>query len=82
MSNPLCKYKDIFGKPNEGIHKYRMAGIAIFDTIFVIIVGVIISYFTKYSIWIVLLVLFISGIVLHRAFCVRTRIDRFLFPNI
>ena len=31
MSCPLAKYKDIFGKPNEGAHSSRFLGIAIVD---------------------------------------------------
>jgi len=32
----LCKYKDIFGKPNTGAHKYRFLGVAIIDVILTI----------------------------------------------
>ena len=41
----LCKYKDIFGKPNEGVHKYRLFNIAIVDMSFTIIAAAIIAYF-------------------------------------
>jgi fatty acid desaturase len=79
--NPLCKYKNLFGEPREGIRKYRIFDIAIFDTAVVLIIGFLISYFTKINIWIVLLVLFVSGIIVHRLFCVRTGIDKLLFSN-
>jgi hypothetical protein len=36
----LYKYKSIFGNPNEGLHKYRMFNVAIFDVISTIIVGI------------------------------------------
>ena len=39
----LCQYKDLFGKPNEGIRRYRIANIAIFDTAIVIIICLIIE---------------------------------------
>jgi hypothetical protein len=81
-ANPLCKYKDMLGKPNEGIRKYRIGGIAIMDTVVVIIIGIIISFMTKFPLLYTLAVLFISGIIVHRLFCVRTGIDRILFPNI
>ena len=79
MSSNLCKYKNILGKPGEGIRKYRILDIAIFDTAVVIIIGFIISYFTGYNIWLTLAVLFISGIIVHRMFCVRSGVDKLLF---
>ena len=77
----LCKYKNLFGEPRAGMRKYRIFDIAIMDTAVVIAVGILISYVTKFNIWYVLIVLFLSGIVAHRAFCVRTGLDRKLFPN-
>ena len=81
MPNPLCKYKNIFGEPGTGVHKYRIAGIAIVDVIVTILFGLLISYFSGWSIYTILIILFISGIVFHRLFCVKTRIDKLLFPN-
>jgi hypothetical protein len=80
MTSDLCKYKNLFGKPGEGLRKYRILDIAIFDTAVVIIIGLLISYFTGYNIWLTLAVLFISGIIAHRIFCVRTGVDKLLFP--
>jgi fatty acid desaturase len=79
MTNSLCQYKNLFGEPREGIRKYRIFDIAIFDTVVVILIGVVISFVTKVNIWIVLIVLFLSGILVHRLFCVRTGVDRLLF---
>jgi len=76
----LCKYKNLFGKPNEGLRQFRIFDIALYDTIIVILIGILFSWFTKINIWVVLIVLFISGIVAHRLFCVRTGIDKLLFP--
>jgi fatty acid desaturase len=80
MDIQLCKYKNLFGKPGEGLRKYRIFDIAIYDTVIVIIIGFLISYFTGYNLWITLAVLFISGIIAHRLFCVRTGVDKLLFP--
>ena len=80
MEIQLCKYKNLFGKPGEGLRKYRIFDIAIYDTVIVIIIGFLISYFTGYNLWITLAVLFISGIIAHRLFCVRTGVDKLLFP--
>ena len=80
MSLNLCKYKNLFGKPGEGLRKYRILDIAIYDTAVVIVIGLLISYFTGYNIWLTLAVLFVSGIIAHRMFCVRTGVDKLLFP--
>jgi len=77
----LCKYKDALGKPNKGIHSYRFMGVAIADVIMTLIGAMLISYFTKYSFLMVAIFLFILGIILHRLFCVRTTIDKVLFPH-
>ena len=76
----LCKYKDALGKPNQGIHQYRFLGVAIVDVIMTIIAAFIISYFTKYNFWLILIILFLTGIILHHIFCVRTTVDKLLFP--
>ena len=81
MAFGLCKYKKLFGEPNEGLRKYRIFDIALYDTLVVIIIGYLISYFSGYSLWKTLVVLFVSGIIAHRLFCVRTGVDKHLFPN-
>ena len=82
MSSGLCKYKDIFGKPNTGIHQYRIFNIAILDVASVIVGGYLISKYFKTDIYYTLAFLFIAGIIIHRLFCVRTTVDKFLFPNV
>ena len=39
----LEKYKDIFGKPEEGVHAYRFGNVAIIDYIFSIIFSCLLS---------------------------------------
>ena len=82
MSFDLCKYRDLFGKPSHGIHSYRMFDFAVLDIAVVVVFGILIAYWAKYPLWITLAVLFISGIVIHRLFCVRTTVDKLLFPNV
>ena len=77
----LCQYKDILGKPREGIRKYRIFDISIMDTAVVIIAGYFISWYMKWNIWLTLFVLFILGIIVHRMFCVRTGIAKLLFSD-
>jgi hypothetical protein len=77
----LCKYKNLLGIPNKGIHSYRFLGLAIADVIMTIIAAILISYFFKISFVYTSISLFVLGIILHRLFCVRTTVDKLLFPN-
>jgi len=77
----LCQYSDIFGKPREGVHAHRM----IFDLAFIdVALTFVLAYLiwvntnTNFSYWQVLLMTVLTGIVLHRVFCVRTTIDLML----
>ena len=76
----FCKYKNIFGKVNEGLHSFRIFDIAIIDVLLTFFTAFIIKKFnSKYNYYIILLLLFILGIFLHRIFCVKTTIDNFFF---
>ena len=75
----LCQYKDIFGKPKEGVHSYRIFDIAIVDVIFTILGGIIIAYSFNFDYTNTIIILFVLGIVMHRIFCVETTVDKFLF---
>jgi len=75
----LCKYKDILGKPNQGIHSFRIFNIAIADVLLTILAAYILSIFTKFNLIYTLIFMFILGIISHRIFCVRTTIDKLLF---
>jgi len=77
----LCKYKNILGKPDQGIHSYRLFGVAIVDVIMTIVAAFLISYFFKFSFLYTLVFLFILGIILHRLFCVKTNVDKLIFGN-
>ena len=75
----LCKYKDALGVPNKGIHSYRLFGVAIVDVVMTFIGALIISFFSRWNYWYVLISLFGLGIFLHHIFCVRTTVEKYLF---
>ena len=77
----FCKHKDILGKPKEGVHSYRFLNIAIFDVLATILLAKVIQYYIipETDIWLILAGSFLSGIILHRIFCVKTTIDKLLF---
>lgn len=83
----LCKYKNIFGEINTGIHTVRIFNIAIFDVLGTIIIGIILQFFLLrifdfyIDLSIILVILFSLGILLHRLFCVRTTVDKLLFKE-
>lgn len=78
----LCQYKNILGEPDKGIHSYRFMGVAIADVILTIIGAFLIAFFNKLSFIYTLICLFLLGIILHRLFCVRTTLDKVIFPNV
>ena len=78
--NPLCKYKNVFGELGKGIHSYRIMDIAVFDVLITLFLGLWIAWITKYPYYYTIPGIFLLGIVVHRLFCVRTKIDTLLFP--
>lgn len=78
----LCRYKEIFGRPREGAHSYRIFDIAVVDVAATVFVAFIIARLFGLSFWKSLVALFIVGILSHRAFCVRTTVDKWVFPNV
>lgn len=77
----LCQYKDILGKPGEGVHQYRLFDIAIADVIMTLIGALLIKllFFRNCSYFAVLFWLFLLGVILHKVFCVDTTVNKFLF---
>jgi hypothetical protein len=75
----LCKYKNALGKPNEGLHKYRIGGFALVDILLTAGLALIGSRAFHYSFIIVFLILLIVAIGLHEAFCVNTRLNALIF---
>ncbi len=78
----FCEYKDIFGKPGEGIHSFRIFDISVFDVLIVVFLAYVIQLsIPSFSFIYILIILFIIGIITHRLFCVRTTIDKLLFDD-
>lgn len=73
-----CPFKDIFGKPRTGAHAFRIADVAVVDTVATLIAAWFIQkrFFPGQSYWTVLFIFFIVGELLHFAFCVDTTVTR------
>jgi len=76
----LCKYKDLFGEIGTGIHSYRIYNIAYLDILVTVVCAYILSKLLKTPFLYTLGWFFILGIIIHRLLCVRTTIDKLLFP--
>lgn len=77
----LCKYHNLFGEPDKGVHSYRFFGFALVDTVMTVI-GALVLYKifgNGRDAWAWLLGLFLVGIVVHRLFCVNTALNVKLF---
>lgn len=85
----FCQYKNVFGAPHTGNHSYRIFDVAIIDVVLTILLGLIIYWIVKnyfnisvdYMFGYILLILFVLSIIAHRMFCVRTTVDKLLFPD-
>ena len=77
----LCKYRNALGVPGKGAHSVRLGGVAVVDVILTLVGAYIISYYARTSFAWTAVGFFLLGIILHRLFCVRTTIDKLLFPN-
>ena len=75
----LCKYRHVFGREGEGVHSMRLFNIAVVDLVLTIVAAIAISYYTKLNLLVVLVGLFALAIVIHRAFCVNTTINKTIF---
>jgi hypothetical protein len=69
----FAKYKDIFGKPNQGVHSVRLFDFAVIDIIMTFIGAYFISKYYKKNVWLIFILLFICGQIFHALFCVQTK---------
>ncbi|NBN99143.1 MAG: hypothetical protein EBV19_07905 [Flavobacteriia bacterium] len=74
----LCKYKDVLGRPSEGVHAWRVFDIAIVDVALTLVAAALIAAYFHLPLWQPALALFVLGIIAHRVFCVRTTVDKWL----
>ena len=76
-----CPYKDIFGRPREGVHSWRIPGdLALVDTALTFLLALILQkiFFKNFLFWQVLAVTFVIGELMHWYFCVDTKVIQML----
>lgn len=74
----MSNVKDIFGKPNTGLHSIRIANIAVVDVALTIFIGYLISVFFECDLITTIIVLFIIGEILHLLLGVETTVARWI----
>jgi hypothetical protein len=67
----VCRYRDIFGKPNEGVHSVRFLGMAAVDLAGTLAIAWALSTSRK-SFLVVSAALLVLSVLVHRLFCVDT----------
>lgn len=78
----LCKYRHILGEERKGFHSFRIFDIAIGDVILTILLALFISYVVDITFTMSFIITFISGIVIHRVFCVNSKINTIIFGKV
>jgi hypothetical protein len=75
----LCQYKDILGKPNEGIRQQlRIFNISIIDVLLTIVLGLLLARIFKLTKINGILLSLLLSIIFHKIFCVDTTINKLL----
>lgn len=80
MQSPyLSQFRNVFGKPHEGVHQYRILDIALIDLAFTVLFAWLFSIYNQQDFVKVLVVILIVGIFMHKLFGVKTTVDKFIF---
>lgn len=74
-----CKYQNIFGKPDEGAHKYRIFGLAAVDSGLTLAAVILIALLFRVNFFAVLAAAMVIAVLVHKAFCVNTLITKAIF---
>jgi hypothetical protein len=78
MSCSLSKYKDIFGAPGTGIHRYRFMGVALVDTVMTIILAMLLTHFFKVPLDLSIIFMLVISLLIHMVFGVETGALKYL----
>jgi hypothetical protein len=79
MQSEWCEYGKMGGEPGVGLHRHFF-GFALFDILGTVLIGAVLAKLFHWSVGATVAALFLIGIFLHRLFCVRTTVDKLLFP--
>lgn len=72
----LCQYRDVFGRPGEGAHSYRMAGLAAVDVALTVLAAYYSAPYLGVSVPVSLMGWTVVAIAAHWLFCVDTALNK------
>lgn len=72
----LCSKKDMFGKPGEGVHAYRFAGVAVVDLAMTAAAAAALAKWQDKSFIMCFFALMILAVFMHKLFCVETALNK------
>jgi hypothetical protein len=75
----LAQYRDIFGKPGEGAHAWRVCGLAAVDVLLTVLLALFVSMASGKSLMSCFVAMMLLAVVCHLAFHVNTRLNMTLF---
>jgi hypothetical protein len=74
----MSQLSELLGRPGEGFHERRFLGLALFDLLGTVVLGVLWGAFWKQPIWRAILGMFVTGEGLHLLFGAPTALLRAL----
>lgn len=72
------KYKDLFGKPRTGVHKYKIFDVIIVDNLLTVFLAIFIKYLTSIPFELTIIFSYLLGLLFHYLFGVQTESMKFL----
>ena len=70
---PFSKFRDIFGKPGEGVHAIKFKGTSLVDYFLTIVLAFFITAVTGWPLVLTTIGALVEGIILHMLFGVNTQ---------
>jgi len=85
----LCSFKNMLGKPGEGLHSWRIGGkkgtiqgIALVDIILTLFLSILLKkFYPKSKLVVIFILLWVVAILVHKLFCVETSVNKLLFSS-
>jgi hypothetical protein len=75
---PFRDFRDLFGKPGQGVHQYKFKGTSIVDYMIVIGVAFLVTYVTDIPLVLTTIGILLLGIVAHMLVGLPTQSIKFL----
>lgn len=80
--NMACRYRNMFGKPGEGVHSWRLFDFAVVDVGLTVLSAILFNRAFDKNFWLILLIHMLVAIALHRLFCVNTTLNILIFGKV